>query len=177
MIIDTGLSVTRRTWFRIASPLFGSLVSTSTTPASVTNTDVFPPAPGITYRLSRTFLIAPVGGTRGRCCCAAAPANARPATTIAGRSLLRVIGLFHSQIRQQLRVLGVESVERLGGRILPDIADDVRRRVALLEDGPLGQALAVRIARAREVDPVGRHPVCHRAILLGSRRQLRRAAV
>src|SRR5712691_4273287 len=91
MIVDTGLSVTVRTWFRIASPLFGSLVSTSTTPACVTNTDVFPPAPGITYRLSRTFLIVPVGGIRGRCCCAAAPATARPTTTIAGRSLLRAI--------------------------------------------------------------------------------------
>src|SRR5436309_9129694 len=91
MIVDTGLSVTRRTWFRIASPLFGSLVSTSTTPAWVTNTVVFPPAPGITYRLSRTFLIVPVGGIRGRCCSAAAPATARPTTTSAGRSLLRAI--------------------------------------------------------------------------------------
>src|SRR5713226_372259 len=57
MIIVTGLSVTVRTWFRIASPLFGSLVSTSTTPPCVTNTVVFPPAPEMTYRLSRTFLI------------------------------------------------------------------------------------------------------------------------
>src|SRR5882762_8556940 len=91
MIVDTGLSVTVRTWFRIASPLFGSFVSTSTTPPCVTNTVVFPPAPGITYRLSRTFLIVPVGGIRGRCCCAAAPATARPTTTIAERSLLRAI--------------------------------------------------------------------------------------
>ena len=45
----------------------------------------------VTYRLSRTFLIAPVGGIRGRCCCAAAPATARPTTAIAGRSLLRAI--------------------------------------------------------------------------------------
>src|SRR5215813_3852865 len=91
MIVDTGFSVTVRTWFRIASPLPGSLVSTSTTPPWVTNTVVFPPAPGITYRLSRTFLIAPVGGIRGRCCCAATPATARPTTTIAGRRLLHVI--------------------------------------------------------------------------------------
>src|SRR2546425_13330249 len=91
MIIDTGWSVTVRTCFRIASPLFGSFVSTSTTPPCVTNTVVFPPAPGITYRLSRTFLIVPVGGIRGRCCCAAAPATARPTTTITGRSLLRAI--------------------------------------------------------------------------------------
>src|SRR5438094_2662370 len=91
MIIVTGLSVTRRTWFRIASPLFGSLVSTSTTPAWVTNTVVFPPAPGITYRLSRTFLIAPVGGMRGRCCSARTPATARTTTASAGRSLLYAI--------------------------------------------------------------------------------------
>jgi hypothetical protein len=67
------LGVTVRTWLMIASPLFGSLVSTSTTPACVTNTVVFPPAPGITYRLSPTFLIVPVGGMRGGCCCAASP--------------------------------------------------------------------------------------------------------
>src|SRR2546427_4282054 len=94
MIVDTGLSVTLRTWFRIASPLFGSLVSTSTTPPCVTNTVVLPPAPGITYRLSRTFLIVPVGGIRGRCC-AAAPATARPTTTIDERILLRRIFLLH----------------------------------------------------------------------------------
>src|SRR5919204_1548721 len=99
MIVDTGLSVTLRTWFRIASPLFGSLVSTSTTPPCVTNTVVFPPAPGITYRLSRTDFIAPVGGIRGRCCCAAAPATARPATTIAGRSLVRVIRRLPGELR------------------------------------------------------------------------------
>src|SRR5437870_9729710 len=92
MIVVTGLSVTVRTWFRIGSPLLGSLVSTSTTPPCVTNTGVLPPAPGITYRLSRTFLIVPVGGIRGRGGCAAAPATARPTTTIAGRSLLRAIG-------------------------------------------------------------------------------------
>src|SRR5215470_7545170 len=89
MIVDTGWSVTVRTCVRIASPLLGSFVSTSTTPPWVTNTVVFPPAPGMTYRLSRTFLIAPVGGMRGRGCCAAAPAATRPTTTIAGgRSLL-----------------------------------------------------------------------------------------
>src|SRR3954454_22856389 len=92
MIVDTGLSGTVRTWVRIASPLFGSLVSTSTTPACVTNTVVLPPAPGITYRLSRTFLIAPVGGIRGRGCCAATPATASPTRTIAASSLVRVIG-------------------------------------------------------------------------------------
>jgi hypothetical protein len=48
MIIDTGRSVTVRTWFMIASPLFASFVSTRTTPPWVTNTVVFPPAPGIT---------------------------------------------------------------------------------------------------------------------------------
>src|SRR5262249_52687407 len=57
-----------------------------------TNTVVLPPAPGITYRLSRTFLMVPVGGIRGRCCCGAAPATARLTTMIAGRSLLRAIG-------------------------------------------------------------------------------------
>src|SRR2546428_6686087 len=95
MIVETGLSVTLRTWFRIASPLFGSLVSTSITPPCVTNTVVLPPAPGITYRLSRTFLIVPVGGIRGRGCCAAAPATAKPTTTIAERILLRRIFLLH----------------------------------------------------------------------------------
>src|SRR5207245_10971486 len=73
------------------SPWFGDLVSTGRTRPCVTHTVVFPPAPGITYRLSRTFLIVPVGGIRGRCCCAAAPATARPTTTIAERSLLRAI--------------------------------------------------------------------------------------
>src|SRR5262245_46340091 len=114
MIVDTGLSVTVRTWARIASPLLGSFVSTSTTPPRVTNTVVFPPAPGITYRLSRTFAIAPVGGIRGRGCCAAAPATAGPATTIAGRSLLGAatigsIGCLQSADRH------TDSIEARGG--------------------------------------------------------------
>src|SRR5688500_7165116 len=76
----------------IASPLLASFVSTSTTPVLATKTTVFPPAPGITYRLSRTFLIVPVGGILGRCC-AATPATVRPTTTIAARSRTRVIAL------------------------------------------------------------------------------------
>src|SRR5437867_11211803 len=98
MIIDTGWSVTVRTWFRIASPLFGSFVSTSTTPPCVTNTVVFPPAPGITYRLSRTFLIVPVGGIRGRGCSPAAPATAKPRTPLAEPILLRRIFPPHQYI-------------------------------------------------------------------------------
>src|SRR5688572_3843620 len=90
MIVDTGLSVTLRTCFRIASPLSASLVSTSTTPAAVTNTVVLPPAPGITYRLPLTRVIVPVGGIRGPRW-AATPATARPTTTIAIRHLERFI--------------------------------------------------------------------------------------
>ena len=92
MIIVTALPETVRTWLRIASPLFASLVSTRTMPDCVTKTVELPPAPGITYRLSRTFLIWPVGGIRGRCCCCAAtPVMANPTMTIAARSLVRVI--------------------------------------------------------------------------------------
>src|SRR5262249_55698898 len=114
MIVDTGWLVTVRTCVRIASPLLGSLVSTSTTPACVTNTVVLPPAPGMMYRLSRTFLIAPVGGIRGRCCCAAAPTTARPTTTIAGRSLLgeTAIGfIWHLQSAGR----DTDSIEAQGG--------------------------------------------------------------
>src|SRR5262245_44439813 len=90
MIVVTGLSVTVLTWFMIGSPLLASLVSTSTTPVLLTKTVVFPPAPGITYRLSFTCMIVPVGGIRGPRW-AATPATATPTTTIAVSKDARVI--------------------------------------------------------------------------------------
>src|SRR5262245_51094040 len=98
MSIVTGLSVTVLTWFMIASPLLASLVSTSTTPASVRNTVVLLPAPLILYRLSLIFSILPVGGIAPPLpppppprCCAAAPATAHATTTIAVRTFARLI--------------------------------------------------------------------------------------
>src|SRR5215467_16183239 len=81
----------------MASPLFASLVSTSTTPAAVTNTVVFPPAPGITYKFSLTCLIVPVGGIRARC--PATAAVPRPTTTITVRSPARLITLLAAAAR------------------------------------------------------------------------------
>src|SRR5262249_2320207 len=132
MIIDTGWSVTVRTWVRIASPLLGSLVSTSTTPPCVTNTVVFPPAPGITYSLSRTFLITPVGGIRGRGCGAAAPATARPTATIAGRSLLgeTTIG-FIGDLQFQVVTQILLKPRADGSSLAPD-AEDVMKITAIV---------------------------------------------
>ena len=46
MMCVIGLSLTVRTWSRMAWPLLASLVSTSTTPLAATSTPVFPPWPG-----------------------------------------------------------------------------------------------------------------------------------
>ena len=61
-----GLSLTLLTWSRIAWPLLASLVSTSTMPLAATKATVFPPAPGIMYRLSLTFWIMPTPGAGPR---------------------------------------------------------------------------------------------------------------
>src|SRR4026209_2937982 len=78
---------------------------------------------------------------------------------------------------QDLGVLGVVRVEYVWPGIFLDLAEDVRRSVAILEARSVGQALAVWVAALREVDPVGRHLVGHPAIALRLHRQLRRADV
>jgi hypothetical protein len=87
MIIITGLAVTDFTLSRMAGPFPGSFVSTTTTPFSVINAAVFPPAPVIMYRLSFTFWISRVAG-----CCLAVAKQITPPITIPESTARRFIG-------------------------------------------------------------------------------------
>ena len=64
-------------------------------------------------------------------------------------------------------------VQHIGGGMLLDLPEDMRRRIPILEARPVGKPAPVRIAALREVDPVGRHLVGHLAIPRGFHRELR----
>src|SRR5262245_61366907 len=88
MIVVIGLLVSSFTLPIIGCPQPGSFVSTTVTPAAVTNTAVFPPPPLKMNRLSASFSTSTTFGWD----CRAATADSMPAASRIVRRQVRVIG-------------------------------------------------------------------------------------